>query len=151
MNGHSPTLGYIHDGYTMHGYITAVPRLHPALRFTFRPVLSQNRAVIFRQIATADDPRREESLAAQAVKAQVIAWNLVNHHGGSVPLEVSHILRMQPQLFNRLFRIVMGDEAGDEDPSIADEVRNRDVEADLAAALAGETPEEADSKNSPTG
>jgi hypothetical protein len=144
-------LGYIHDGYTMHGYITAVPRLHSSLRFTFRPILSQNRAVILRQIASANDPRREESLAAQAIKAQLIDWNLTNHRGEPVPLEASHLLRVQPQLFSRLFRIVMGDEPSDEDPSVSDSVRDRDVESDLAAALAGVTPEETDEKNLSTG
>jgi hypothetical protein len=147
MNSDQHVLGYIHDGYTMSGYITAAPRLYPALRFTFRPVLSQNRAVIFRQIAGAGDPRREESLAAQAIKAQLVDWDLKNHQGQPVAIEVSSILRVQPRLMNRLFRIVMGDEAGDEDPTLSDERRSASSEGELAAALAGLSPEEADAKN----
>ena len=145
------TLGYIHDGYTMAGYIAAAPRLYPALRFTFRPILSQNRAVVFRQIASANDPRREESLAAQAVKAQLVDWDLQDHKGEVVPIDVPSILRMQPRLMNRLFRIVMGDEAGDEDPHLSDDQRSDAAEAELAAALAGNSPEEAAVKNSSAG
>lgn len=151
MTNESLTLGYIHDGYTLPGYIAAAPRLHPSLQFTFRPILSQNRAVIFRQIASANDPRREESLAAQAVKAQLVEWDLKDHKGEIVPIDVPAILRVQPRLMNRLFRIVMGDEAGDEDPNLSDEQRSDAVEAELAAALAGGTPEETAAKNSSAG
>ena len=76
MNVNGQVLGYIHDGYTISAYISALPRLYPELRFSYRPVLSQNRAVIFRQIASIDDPRKEESIAAQAIKAQMIDWDL---------------------------------------------------------------------------
>lgn len=151
MSNDSPVLGYIHDGYTMSGFIAAVPRLYPALRFSYRPVLSQNRAVIFRQIASANDPRREESLAAQAIKSQLVGWDLKDQKDEPVAIEVSNILRMQPRLMNRLFRIVMGDEPGDEDPALADEQRDGAAESELSAALAGATPEEADTKNSSTG
>lgn len=151
MNENFSVLGYIHDGYTVPGYIAASPRLHPALRFTFRPVLSQNRAVIFRRIANANDPRREESLAAQAIAAQLLDWDLRDHKGEAVAIEASQILRLQPRLMNRLFRIVMGDEAGDEDPLLTDDARDQDAESELAAALAGCTPEEADAKNSSAG
>lgn len=144
-NGHY--LGYIHDGYTLHGYVAAMPRLYPELRFTYRPVLSQNRAVIFRQIASMDDPRREESIAAQAIKAQLIDWDLKNHKGEAVAVETAEILRVQPRLMNRLFRIVMGDEPSDEDPLAAAAERDAQIESDLSAALAGCSPEEADSKN----
>jgi hypothetical protein len=147
MSNDSTILGYIHDGYTLPGYIAAAPRLYPALRFTFRPILSQNRAVIFRQIASANDPRREESLAAQAVKAQLVDWDLKDHKGEVVPIDVPSILRMQPRLMNRLFRVLMGDEAGDEDPNLSDGQRSDAAEAELVAALAGCTPEEAAAKN----
>lgn len=142
---------YIHDGYTVAGYIQEAPRLYPAVRFTYRPVLAQNRAVVFREIQRANDPRKEETIAAEAVKAQVQEWDIIDHEGRAVGIAASNILRLQPQLFSRMFRMVMGDAAPDEDPLIADDERNEDSERSLAAAFAGEGPETADAKNSGTG
>lgn len=140
-------LGIIPDGYTVHGYIAEVPRLYPALRFTYRPVLTQHRAIIFREIAKANDPNKEETIAAQAIARSVTGWDMKDAKGESVSLSTSSILRVQPKLLGRLFRIAMGDEAPDEDPNISATERDEKAGSDLAAALAGITPEEADAKN----
>lgn len=145
---------YIHDGYTVAGYIQEVPRLYPAVRFVFRPVLSQNRAVVFREIQRANDPRKEETIAAEIIKAQIQSWDILDENGETLPIETSKILRLQPRLSNRMFRMIVGDEATDEDPAVTEAERNESSERELTAAMAGETPEAteaADAKNSGTG
>ncbi len=115
---------YIHDGYTMPGYVRGESRLHPSVRFTYRPLLTQDRAVVVRQISLARDPRQEERIAAQAIYGQLLDWDVVkvvDSSAQSVPLEVDELLRLQPRLFNRLLRIVLGDEACDEDPLLRDD------------------------------
>ncbi len=115
---------YIHDGYTMRGYVRGESRLHPSVRFTYRPLLTQDRAVVVRQISLARDPRQEERIAAQAIYGQLLDWDVVkvvDSSAQSVPLEVDELLRLQPRLFNRLLRIVLGDEACDEDPLLCDD------------------------------
>ncbi|ANS03308.1 hypothetical protein [uncultured Mediterranean phage uvDeep-CGR2-KM19-C37] len=141
LNG-AGTLAYIHDGYTLKGYIAATPRLHPALRFDYRPMLTQNRSVIYRQIEQTQDARKEESIAAATVRSQLVSWDMVDHEGTSVPLEVPHILRSQPMLFQRLFRIVTGSSPSDEDPESHADEQAEDAEQSLHDALAGTTPEE---------
>lgn len=145
---------YIHDGYTVAGYIQEVPRLYPAVRFTFRPVLSQNRAVVFQEIQLTTDARKGETIAAELVKSQILSWDIVDHEGNAVEITTTNALRIQPLLFNRLFKVIIGDRAPDEDPNVSAPQRNRDSEASLAAALSGETPEAteaADAKNSESG
>jgi hypothetical protein len=115
---------YIHDGYTMPGYIRERSRLHPAVRFTYRPLLTQDRAVVVRKISLARDPRQEERLAAQAIFGQLLDWDVIKVADGSVqsvPLEVNELLKLQPKLFNQLLRIVLGDKACDEDPLLRDD------------------------------
>ena len=121
--------------------------MYPSVRFTYRPMLPQDRLVVARHMADSNDPRKEETDAAATIKAQVIDWNVRDREGKTVPLEVSHVLRLQPLLLERLFRIVMGEEAPDEDPQTSDQERNMASELDYQAALARQTPEEYAEKN----
>lgn len=136
---HAP-LGYIHDGYTRSAYIAARPRLHPELRFQYRPMLSQNRAVIFHQIA-ALEPDDAERVAAEAIRAQLVSWDLQDHTGSNVAITVANLLRVEPNLAVRLFQVVTGRDATDEDPAWSQERSDELADKRLARALSGATPE----------
>ena len=140
LNGHP--LAYIHDGYTINGYIAAEPRLYPAIRFVYRAMLNQNRSVIYRQIEQTADARKGESIAAAAIKSQLVSWDVVDHESKCIPIEVPHILRLQPILFQRLFRVITGSSPSDEDPDEQADEQAEDAEQSLQDALAGTTPEE---------
>ena len=144
-----PILAYIHDGYTREAYIQPHPRLYPALRFTYRPVLAQDRAVIYRHIERTNDPRKEETIAAEFMRRQLLDWDVTNAGGEAVALEVTNILRLQPRLLTRLFRIVMGDESPDEEPEPAPLALQCDAERDARETLQGDlfAREEATEKN----
>ena len=143
---------FFHDGYTAHGYIKAVPRQCPEIRFEYRPVLSQDRAVMDREIANAD-PRKQESLAAQVIAKHVVSWDLKRPKAtGSadmetIPLEVSEILRITPPVTDAIYSIVMGRLVSDEDPKLSDEDRDEQTASAFDAALSGTTPEEHAAKN----
>lgn len=142
MSDSNGVLGYIHDGYTVPGYIQGVPRLYPSLRFEYRPMLTQARTVVYRKIQTLNDPNKEEEIAAKAIKAQVANWDLKDEKEVGVPLEIEHILRVQPTLFRRIFEIVAGSAAPDQLPFTEDvAVGTKASEAQLEAALAGQAPE----------
>ncbi len=144
--------GYIHDGYTRAGYIAAVPRLHPALRFTYRPVLSPDRAVIYDRIGKAD-AKTAETLGAQAVFIHLSDWDLKDGDGKLVPRTVENILRVQPKLETRLFDICMGNDGGDEDSEMTREGHTGAQEPDLIAELSvgAAEREAAEVKNLPPG
>lgn len=145
----SGVLGFIHDGYSLSGFICEVPRLHPALRFKYRAILAQNRAIIFREMdkVLETDPRRAETISAEAMRAQLIEWDLKDKDGKPVEITTSNMLRVQPALGVRLFRILMGREAPDEDPATVAQERDAEASQALALALTGAGPEDADAKN----
>ncbi len=142
---------YIHDGYTRDGYIAAREGLHPAVRFKYRPVMPQDRAVIFRKIQVADDPRRGEEISAAAVVQSIEEWDIRKQDGSLVKLATSQALRLVPSVIDRLFLIVMGSSGTDSDPEASIEDRAERADSDLEAALAGTTPEELEEKNSGPG
>lgn len=137
---------YIHDGYTIDGYIAASRGLCPDLRFRYRPVLSQDRAVIQAEIEKAD-PRKQESLAAQVIANRVESWDLQKPKAlnstetESIPLECSEILRIAPAVATTIYNILMGRSVCDEDPRVYEEDRNEATEQELQAAIEGTTPE----------
>lgn len=145
---------YIADGYSRPCYIAERPQLHPAVRFVFRPMLIQNVRVVARQILATTDARRQEEIAALAIQAQVVEWDLHKFSGELVPLtDIKEVLRIQPAILNRMYSIVSGEDGGDPDPRL--ERSQDDIQAtaaDLQRALAGEEPlseAEADEKNLP--
>lgn len=140
-NGH---YGYIDDGFTLDGRLNAVERLYPALKFKYRPILITNRSAIFSAIAKCgDDSTKAEAIAARAIKAQLVEWDLKNRKGELVPLEVASILRLQPTLNQRLFSVCMGSSAPDADPD--EKPESLASNEALERALAGMTPEQIES------
>jgi hypothetical protein len=139
--------GYIADGYTRKGYIAAVPRLYPALRFTFRPALTAERARINRQIVDSKTDDIGEAIAARETARRVVNWDLTDCDDKPVPCDAEHLLRVQPSLNGRLYRVVMGFEAPDEDES----ERPEKLDPELEALVKGMGTEELLEKNSATG
>lgn len=135
---------YIEDGYTANGFITEVPRLHSSLTFKYRPVMIGPRGVYLAKIEAAT-PQGKEEFRAEIIKRHVVQWDL-KHKGEPVLIETAPILHLQPQLFMRLYYILMGLDATDAQESDAT-AKTLDAGAELDAALAGVTPAEADAKN----
>lgn len=145
---------WYHDGYSREdGFIKEEPRLYNALRFKWRPVTVQQRSVVYRLMddaVAANDPNKAESISADAMVRALISWDLKDQNGKDVPISVANVLRLQPNLGVRLFRILMGREAPDEDSIVTPAAREAQVQDALTAAF-GKSPEEEDAKNSPPG
>src|SRR5690554_1476850 len=90
----------IDDGYTRDGYISEVPGLHGDTGFKFRSVLHNEREQVIEQMRT---PGRETTTAimAQVICRQVVSWDI------PVRLEPDQVCRLIPNLFDKLFSIVM--------------------------------------------
>jgi len=132
---------YIEDGYMYNGYIEKIDRLYPALRFVYRPTLSQNRARILDEMAAAK-AEASEHIAARMIASRVKTWNLKDRNGKGVEVSTASALRLQPRLAKNLFNIVMGEIPTDVDPEESPESSSSNGTGDLAAALAGTSPEE---------
>ena len=138
------TLGLIEeDGYTEDGYIAEEPRLHPALRFRYRPMLSAERAQAMKEMDRAiksPNAKQSEIVSARLMASRIEEWDLQNSQGEVVPVTEEMLLKVKPHLSNRLYAIVvLGTSAPDEDPDSSSK-KKRELEE-------GETQEGADLKN----
>lgn len=151
MTTNNTPAAFIHDGYTLDGFIAETPRLHPAMRFRYRPMVSQNIAVVNRELARTrtNEPRKAEAICARTVWSQVTEWDVLDHTGEGVTRTVDNILRIQPVLFAAIYQIVCGIRPSDEDPENIDAEADEDGERELDEALSGiDSAVESPEKNS---
>ena len=64
MSTENGVYAYIHDGYTRSAYVAPRTRLYPAVRFLYRPMLAQGRAIVSRAIIDTKDVAKAEEIAA---------------------------------------------------------------------------------------
>ena len=143
-------LSYIPDGYDELGYIRPVPRIHLGLRFRFRPLLVEERSRLVEAAGKMRGDAYDRKCAAE-LAGKLLEWDLRDGADEAVPLTPANLLRLKPQLFQRLFAIVLGSEAGDLDSHGDEHQEQRIVEHQFAAALSdrpiGEVREEDDEGN----
>ncbi len=143
-------VNYFHDGYTRSGYIAAAPRLHGDLRFTYRPALVEERSQLG-DLARRLKPHLYDRHAAAFTAQKLVDWDLVDARESPVPISGETLLRLQPDLFVKLHQIVSGWLASDVDPAWSDDDRDRELNDELDAAVAGrvigDVREERDLKN----
>jgi hypothetical protein len=144
-------LDYIpNDGYTEEGFIEASPGYHGDFRFSFRPMLVEERARIV-AANNAVRPEEYERLCAAELAKKITVWSLRDKAQQAVPITAANILRLKPRLNSRIFGIVTGLEASDVDPQWTDAAKTEAVETKYESALsgqpAGDLREERDEKN----
>jgi hypothetical protein len=139
------------DGYTEPGYLTAVPGKTVEMRFTFRPMLSEEKRALLEAVEKMK-PTAEVIKIASELAERIKSWDLADGKQNILPITVAAVRRLKPSIFWSLWRIVSGDDASDIDPQWSDVEKER-VVADLAESIAkpapvGESREAADEKNS---
>jgi len=143
-NGHGAPCAYIPDGYERDGYIAEEPRLYPAVKFRYRPMLAQDRSQIQHAFAqAAEHPRKQDELMAKAIESRVVQWDLIKQDGEPVPVKAREMVRLQPNMLYKLYAIVAGNIPSDEAPS--PDLCNSD-DGELDAALRGESLIEAEAR-----
>lgn len=140
-------LGFIdEDGYTEDGYIAEVPRLHPAVRFRYRPMTSGERAQAMREMEKAvksPNAKMGEIVSARLMSERISEWDLKNAAGEIVPITAENMLKVKPHLSNKLYAITITAVVGsDEDPESPEKSKGN-----AGNQEEGLSPEEADIKN----
>lgn len=126
--------GFINDGYTRPAFVAKVDGIFDELKITYRPCTTEERAAhgddIANQPLTAAN-KRASALLAKHIKS----WSI---HG--VKADAAAMLKLNLNLFNRLYQIVLGNDAGDEEPDPIDksDEDNGASQADLTPAVAKE-------------
>jgi hypothetical protein len=131
-------VNYFHDGYTQEGFIAAVPRLHGELRFSYRPALVEERSQLS-DLAARMKSHLYDRQVAHFVAGKLVSWDLADPAGAEVGIAAESLLRLHPELFAKLQRIVLGCIACDVDPSWPGEQQNRLLEEASTAAASGRT------------
>lgn len=110
------------DGYTLPGYLDAVPGLHPALRFRYRPVTPEERIEII-QITEAKPAKVARKMLAQLLADRLSEWNVPNtdaaksESGESEPITPQFLESFKFPPWNRLLGIIIySSDVSDIDP-----------------------------------
>lgn len=142
------------DGYTEDAYIAAVPGIHGAFRFKYRPMLIEEQSAL--SFAGREmKPAAYDQKCGKEMAAKLVEWSLCDKRGEPVPVSVRAVLMLKPRLFNRLFAIVLGNDASDPDPYAAHDgeltATEEQYESALSGRTVGEVRQERDEKNSVPG
>jgi len=117
---------FIDDGYTEAGYIAAVPGLHGALRFKFRPMTRMERMGNLSRLSKCRDDEQAEQKAVEFLAKRILEWD------AGRPVTVAALKGLHPELLTRLAQVVNSFSPSDPDPESAeppatDETREADA------------------------
>lgn len=132
---------FIPDGYTRPGYIRRVPGLHGALRFTYRPLLPDERDALVRETGKRS-AAEFGALTRKMLQKHVTEWDN-KHEGQALPIDNETLRRLPPPMYTKLENIVSGYTPSD----LEEAEQSPEAVDDFIASLEGDQSE-ADRKNS---
>lgn len=97
---------FINDGYNRLGYIDEQPRLHPAVRFTYRPMLATERDILLGSAGRSSTGELAKQID-QAMAKRIISWD-IEDNGRPVEITAANVSKIEPNLRDRLFWIISG-------------------------------------------
>lgn len=134
MSGGNHQLDYVpDDGYTESGFIKAIPGLHGDLRFEFRPFLVEERSRLLRKLENLAQ-EKQDAIVAKTFTERLKSWDLKDRKGEAVKVSLNAARRLKPQLFYRLWAILLGTDASDVDPEWEAEHILEEAESEIEAA-----------------
>jgi hypothetical protein len=119
--------------FTRRAYLKGTPKLHQAVRFSFRPSSLTERYEFEDKQASASVKIKVDQ-AAQVVSSHITGWDLKDAAGRLVPISPTSLLnpaQVDTNLFLRLLNVVLGVELWDDDP---DEPQADEPEAPATSA-----------------
>ena len=130
----------IEDGYTRDAYLAGVPFTTPAVRFSYRPPMVRDLAIIRRGISQAMASQMP-TIQAQAMVKYLVKWDL------NVDLKMDALLKLAPEIFDGVSGILLGLRPTDIDPDWNSTESTQATE--LESVFGGDIlkSEESDSKN----
>lgn len=130
---------HIRDGFTRTSFIKEVPGLHGELRFSYRPMLPEERNALRRVIGEAAGDKGNMLLQAALTK-HLVDWNATDDQGDAVKISQDGVRRLPPALYDRLYLIVSGIDASDPLPDATEEEESEYAAMLRKAAETGAAP-----------
>lgn len=104
------------DGYTFDGFLEGVEHQMPDIRFTYRPLISEERSE-FIDALKGKKGRDQDREIAKKLSERIKSWDLKDGRGETLPITRDTVRRLQFPTFNRLSGIVIyGSQISDQDP-----------------------------------
>lgn len=103
--------GFINDGYNRTAYIAEVPGIYDALKITYRPCTSEERSAHGDEVSGGGLVHGNKKASALLGK-HIQSWSIPN-----VKPDANAMLKLNLNLFNRIYQIVLGNDGGDEEPN----------------------------------
>jgi hypothetical protein len=120
---------HIRDGFTRAGFVKDVPGLHGELRFSYRPMLPEQRNAV-RRLVSGEKGDKGDVLLRTAIAEHLVDWSATDDEGKDIKVSSEGVRRLPPALYDRLYLIVSGMDASDPEPDATSE-----EETGYAAAL----------------
>lgn len=127
--------GFIPDGYTYNGHVSAEPRLHPALSFRYRPIMQLDRMKAL--IGESQNLITRENKIADLLSRHILEWDLKDPSGGVVERTSENMLRVHPTLYEKMYRIIALEMASDVPEKADVESHTVDITEQLGNSAAG--------------
>lgn len=104
---------FIDDGYNVSGCLKGEPKLHPPLRFTYRPCLAAERQAWWdfeerQDRAPNPDPAVKSRRKIEIMAAHIVSWEACDRSGRPMPVDAQALARLHPNLHDRLFNVILG-------------------------------------------
>lgn len=110
--------GFIDDGYTLTETIKGTEGECDGFDVTFRPLIRRERWQHYDKVLALGDSAKAEdhdSLSATLISEHLVSWTLKDRDGNQVPITCDMILRLHPDLFDRLSRMIIESWKGTEE------------------------------------
>jgi hypothetical protein len=130
------------DGYTEQAFIKAIAGIHGDFRFTYRPMLPDERADLFASAGTLT-PDKHEHRVGRELASRIVSWSLVNARGQAVPVSEHTVMRLKPRLFARVYETISGVTPSDPDPKAPSEDKSNAAELEHQAKIENKHPGDA--------
>lgn len=97
----------ITDGYTRSAFIQGIPFTTPDVRFSYRPILATQLAMIRREMSKASGSGLA-TIQAKTIEKYVSEWDVKDKDGKTLPLAVAEILTVAHEIFDAVSGIMLG-------------------------------------------
>lgn len=128
------------DGYTRKVKLKGERGLYGDAEFELRPMLVEDRDELT-DFVSKNPPKKFNPVIRAKMAAHVVAWNATDQAGLAVPITPDAFRKMPPRLYDRLYWVLIGREAGDFDSEATDEEQDDYAKRVLAGS------DEGDAKN----
>lgn len=139
----------IQDGMNEPGYIAERKGLFDAVRFTYRPMLHEERTGVNQLIALGGI--KGTRAIYSAIHKHVVEWDIKGPDGKTVELSLANVAKARPMLVEAFYNIISGWLPSDPDPTASPDAAGEETDISMAAWLAEQTEAEtklrADAKN----